>query len=70
MKNKRTRKTYDRDFKVSAMKLILATQQRVAKVSIDYWLGSASTPDPVFSHTGDGKSAQKEKTDWSGHLSF
>ncbi len=33
IENKSIRKIYDRDFKISAMKLILATHQRVAKVS-------------------------------------
>lgn len=35
MEVKRTRNTYDRDFKVSAMKLILERHQSVAKVSRD-----------------------------------
>ena len=35
MENKRIRKTYDRDFKVSVMKLILEKHQSVSKVSRD-----------------------------------
>ncbi len=39
MENKRIRKTYDRDFKVSALKLILEKHQRIAKVSRDLGVG-------------------------------
>ncbi len=39
MENKRIRKTYDRDFKVSALKLILEKHQSVAKVSRDIGVG-------------------------------
>jgi len=35
MERKNTRKTYDRDFKVSAVKLILEKHQSVSKVSRD-----------------------------------
>ena len=35
METKRTRKTYDRDFKVSAVKLILEKHQSVSKISHD-----------------------------------
>ena len=35
MENKRIRKSYDRDFKVSVMKLILEKHQSVSKVSRD-----------------------------------
>ena len=35
METKQSRKTYDRDFKVSAVKLILEKHQGVAKVSRD-----------------------------------
>lgn len=35
METKRRRKTYDRDFKVSAVKLILEKQQSVSKISRD-----------------------------------
>ena len=35
METKKTRKTYDRDFKVSAVKLILEKHQSVSKVSRD-----------------------------------
>ena len=35
METKRRRKTYDRDFKVSAVKLILEKHQSVSKISRD-----------------------------------